>query len=69
MVLGHEHNCVIYDPHPKLGLRGRCLGNGGVPLVREKKVKQAPAEKARPAKLEAPGEDQREPACIVARRA
>ena len=41
---GHEHQCVIYDAHPRYGLRGRCLGNGGVPEVRKKEVKQAPTE-------------------------
>ena len=39
---GHEHNCVIYDQHADYGLRGRCLGNGGIPSVREKKVKDLP---------------------------
>src|SRR5262249_47070296 len=42
---GHEHQCVIYDPHPAYGLRGRCLGNGGIPEVRKKEVMQAPPEK------------------------
>lgn len=41
---GHEHQCVIYDPHPRFGLRGRCLGNGGIPEVRKKEVMQAPME-------------------------
>ncbi len=41
---GHEHQCVIYDPHPRYGLRARCLGNGGIPSVREKEVRNAPAE-------------------------
>jgi hypothetical protein len=43
---GHEHQCVIYDAHPRFGLRGRCLGNGGIPEVRKTEVKQAPTEKA-----------------------
>jgi hypothetical protein len=42
---GHEHQCVIYDPHPAFGLRGRCLGNGGIPEVRKDEVKKAPTEK------------------------
>ncbi len=42
---GHEHQCVIYDPHPVYGLRGRCLGNGGIPEVRKRDVKQSPTEK------------------------
>lgn len=43
---GHEHQCVIYDPHPQYGLRGRCLGNGGIPEARKAEVRQAPTEKA-----------------------
>jgi hypothetical protein len=31
---GHEHQCVIYDPHPTFGMIGRCLGNGGIPEPR-----------------------------------
>jgi calcineurin-like phosphoesterase family protein len=42
---GHEHQCVIYDAHPRFGLRGRCLGNGGIPEVRKREVRQAPAAK------------------------
>jgi Calcineurin-like phosphoesterase len=41
---GHEHQCVIYDPHPQFGLLGRCLGNGGIPEARKQEVKVAPAE-------------------------
>lgn len=33
---GHEHHCVLYDPHPAWGLRGRCIGHGGFPYFREK---------------------------------
>jgi hypothetical protein len=40
---GHEHQCVIYDAHPRYGLLGRCLGNGGIPEAREQVVKDAPA--------------------------
>ena len=43
---GHEHQCVIYDPHPSFGLLGRCLGNGGIPEVRKKEVRAAPVERA-----------------------
>jgi hypothetical protein len=39
---GHEHQCVIYDPHPRYGLLGRCLGNGGIPEARKQAVKEAP---------------------------
>ena len=31
---GHEHRCVLYDPHPAWGLRGRCVGHGGFPEAR-----------------------------------
>jgi len=41
---GHEHQCVIYDRHPTFGLLGRCLGNGGIPEVRKRDVKNAPTE-------------------------
>jgi hypothetical protein len=33
---GHEHRCVIYDPHPAWGLHGRCIGHGGYPYFRTK---------------------------------
>lgn len=39
---GHEHQCVIYDAHPRYGLLGRCLGNGGIPEARKKEVRDAP---------------------------
>lgn len=42
---GHEHQCVLYDPHPRYGLLGRCLGNGGIPEPRKGAVKDAPVEK------------------------
>jgi hypothetical protein len=32
---GHEHHCVVYEPHPEFGLRTRCLGNGGMPAKRK----------------------------------
>lgn len=41
---GHEHECVIYDAHPKWGLLGRCLGNGGIPSARKDDVKNAPPD-------------------------
>ncbi len=31
---GHEHRCVVYEPHPLWGLRGRCIGHGGFPEFR-----------------------------------
>jgi len=41
---GHEHQCVLYDAHPRFGLLGRCLGNGGIPEPRKREVLEAPAE-------------------------
>jgi hypothetical protein len=35
---GHEHHCILYMPHSLYGLRGRCVGHGGFPYFREKKV-------------------------------
>jgi Calcineurin-like phosphoesterase len=32
---GHEHRCVVYDAHPRWGLRGRCVGHGGYPSFRD----------------------------------
>jgi hypothetical protein len=32
---GHEHRLVIYDPHPVWGFKGRCIGNGGFPSLRD----------------------------------
>ena len=28
---GHEHRCVVFDPHPRWGLHGRCIGHSGYP--------------------------------------
>jgi len=28
---GHEHRCVIYQPHDRFGLKARCIGHGGFP--------------------------------------
>jgi hypothetical protein len=41
---GHEHQCVLYDPHPRYGLLGRCLGNGGIPEARKRAVREAAVE-------------------------
>ena len=35
---GHEHHCILYKPHALYGLRGRCVGHGGFPYFREKKL-------------------------------
>jgi hypothetical protein len=35
---GHEHHCILYKPHALYGLRGRCVGHGGFPYFREKKI-------------------------------
>jgi hypothetical protein len=32
---GHEHRLVLYDPHPVWGLKGRCIGHGGFPQLRD----------------------------------
>jgi calcineurin-like phosphoesterase family protein len=45
---GHEHECVLYDPHPAWKVAGRCLGNGGIPAVRKDIVKSAPVDAAHP---------------------
>jgi hypothetical protein len=45
---GHEHQCVIYDAHPRWGLHGRCLGNGGIPTIRKSEVKNAPVDPKHP---------------------
>jgi hypothetical protein len=42
---GHEHDCIIYDKHPKFGLFGRCIGHGGIPSPRKMEVMDAPADR------------------------
>jgi hypothetical protein len=42
---GHEHQAIVYDPHPRYGLLGRCLGNGGIPEPRNRDVRRAPVER------------------------
>jgi hypothetical protein len=42
---GHEHRAAIYDAHPRYGLLGRCLGNGGIPEPRSVPIRNAPVEK------------------------
>jgi Calcineurin-like phosphoesterase len=32
---GHEHRLVIYEPHSKWGVKGRCIGHGGFPAFRD----------------------------------
>jgi hypothetical protein len=44
---GHEHQCVLYDPHPDYGLIARCLGNGGIPEPRNGVVLASPVEHMR----------------------
>jgi hypothetical protein len=39
-----EHYCVIYDAHPVWGLRGRTVGNGGIPARRRSELTDAPVE-------------------------
>jgi hypothetical protein len=36
-IWGHEHRCVLYQPHPRWGLSGRCVGHGGYPYFRVEK--------------------------------
>lgn len=36
---GHEHRCVVHDPHPLWGLRGRCIGHSGFPYFRDRFAK------------------------------
>jgi hypothetical protein len=43
---GHEHNCIIYDKHPKFGLLGRCIGHGGIPAPRKTEVLHASTERS-----------------------
>lgn len=44
---GHEHECILYDRHPRWGLLGRCVGHGGIPSPRKEVVRAAPAAVAR----------------------
>jgi hypothetical protein len=32
---GHEHRLVVYEPHDKWALKGRCVGHGGFPAYRD----------------------------------
>lgn len=32
---GHEHRCLVYEPHAKWGLLGRCIGHSGFPEFRK----------------------------------
>ena len=32
---GHEHRLVVYKPHTKWGVKGRCIGHGGYPAFRD----------------------------------
>lgn len=41
---GHEHRCVIYDPHKTWGLSGRCIGHSGFPEFRKGDWGAAPAQ-------------------------
>jgi hypothetical protein len=35
---GHEHRLVVYEPHSKWGVKGRCIGHGGFPAFRDTSV-------------------------------
>ena len=43
---GHEHHCVLYEKHGSWNLYGRCVGHGGFPYFRERKIfgDQAPVK-------------------------
>jgi hypothetical protein len=43
---GHEHQCVIYDPHEEWGLAARCLGNSGIPEPRKREILEASVERS-----------------------
>ena len=32
---GHEHRLVVYEPHPRWAVKGRCVGHGGFPALRD----------------------------------
>jgi len=48
---GHEHHCVLYDPHPVWKLLGRCVGHGGFPYFSERFLGDPP-EKPRFVRLD-----------------
>src|SRR5262249_18602237 len=35
---GHEHRLVLYDPHSRWGVKGRCVGHGGFPSFRDTNI-------------------------------
>lgn len=35
---GHEHRLVVYEPHDRWGVKGRCVGHGGFPALRDTDV-------------------------------
>ena len=35
---GHEHRLVVYEPHGKWGVKGRCIGHGGYPAARDTSI-------------------------------
>ena len=35
---GHEHRLVVYEPHSKWAVKGRCIGHGGFPGFRDTDV-------------------------------
>ena len=35
---GHEHECVLYDKHPRWKLHGRCIGHAGMPEFRPEEL-------------------------------
>ena len=35
---GHEHRLVVYEPHSRWGVKGRCVGHGGFPSFRDTSI-------------------------------
>src|SRR5437773_12008044 len=35
---GHEHRLVVYQPHQRWGVKGRCVGHGGFPSFRDTSI-------------------------------
>ena len=54
---GHEHRCVVHDPHALWGLRGRCVGHSGFPYFRDefKNPLTEPGWQSMPSKNLVPG--------------
>ena len=66
---GHEHQCILYEPHDKWGLTARCLGNSGIPEPRKDEVRNARIEGSKGAmtwrRLEQVADKPSVPRCIA----